>query len=119
VIVTVITMHVMQVIAHEIVGVSRVRHALVAARRAVRMSCAMAGAAVIRRAFRSVHVRRVDRVLVRVIAINMMEMAIVKIISVAVVPDGRVTACGSVGMRVPFMRMTFVSHDPPPSWRMR
>jgi hypothetical protein len=119
VIITVITVNVMEMIVHQIIGVTGVRHTLMAAGRSMDVSCGMAGAAVIRRALRSIDTGGLDRMLVRVLAINVVEMAIVKIIRVAVVSDSRVTACGSVRMHMPFMLLPFVSHDPAPSYTMR
>jgi hypothetical protein len=112
-IVTVATVRMMEVTVYEIVRVSGMRHALMSTRRPVHVSCLVTAAVVIGRTLRAVHVRDLNRVFVDVIAVNVVQMAIVKKILVAIVRHRRVTASGSVRVRMPLVFLT-LSHDATP-----
>jgi hypothetical protein len=114
VIVTVIAVHVVEMIADQIVDVPRMRYALMATVRTVHVSCGMAGAAVIRRALRAIGACCLDRVLVRVIAVRVMQVAVVQIVRMAVVLERRVTTGRSMRMRVPVVLVTCLSHETAP-----
>jgi hypothetical protein len=85
VIIAMVAVHVVQVIAHEIVDVPGMRDAFMTACRTMHVSCVMPGAAVIGCALRSVRARGLDRVLVGVIVVRVMQVAVVQVIRVAVV----------------------------------
>jgi hypothetical protein len=114
VIVTVIAVQVVEVIAHEIVDMPIMRHALMSTIRTVHVSYGVAGATVMGRTLRAIGACRLDRVLVSVIAVRVMQVAVVQVVRVAVVLDRRVTAGRSMRMRVPVVLVTFLSHETAP-----
>jgi hypothetical protein len=98
VIVAVVGVREVQPSLHEIVDVVAVGHSLVAAAGTVHVVRRMPG----RRARVAVGVLGVDldRVLVDVVAVRVMEVAVVQIVDVVGVPHRRVAAAGTVLMRV-------------------
>ena len=113
VVVTVTAVRVMQVAVDQEIGVVVVRHSHVAAGRTVLVGLVVAAATVLRGAL-----GRVDRVdgqlvLLDVLAVDVMQMAVVQIIDVAIVLDGRVAAVGAVLVRVVRMNRLSSCHDSP------
>jgi hypothetical protein len=114
VIVAVTAVRVMEVAAHEVVGVPGVRHTLVAACRPVHVPLLMTPAGVIGRAVRAVHVRRTERMLVDVIAVHVVQMAVVKIVRMTLMRDRHVPARRSVLVRMVVVLLAFLCHGPTP-----
>ena len=95
-VVAVVAMRMMQVTIHEVVDVVTVRHGLVPALGAVLVRRLVSGAGVPRRAVGGVVPTDRDLVLVDVVAVRMVQVARVKVVDVAFVPNGRMTALGAV-----------------------
>jgi hypothetical protein len=111
-IVAVITMGVVQLAIDQIVDVIAMWHSLVAAIRAVGVP------GIVTRSEVGCAVRRVglvhgEAVLIDVIAVGMVQTAVVKIVGVSVVPDRRVAAIRPVFVGVAFVDL--MSHEPPPA----
>jgi hypothetical protein len=77
-------MGVMQVVVNQVIDVVPVWYRLVAAVRTVNMLLIMPGALVIGRAFLRVDRAYFDVVVIHVVAVGMMQVAIVKIVGVAI-----------------------------------
>ena len=101
-IIAVILVRVMESPVDEVIGVLAVRHGLVAAVSAVDVLTAVVLAVA---DVRELFVNR-QRVLIDVIAVRLVEMAIVDEVDVPVVDDRRVTAAGAVDVIMIFVRVT-------------
>lgn len=97
-IVAVVAVRVVEVAADQIIGVIAVRNCLVPALRAVVVARVVSGTAVRRRALRGVGSTDADAVLVDVIAMNVMQVPVMKIVAVVAVLDGLMPAAGLVNM---------------------
>jgi len=100
VVVAMIAMWVMQVPLDEIVGVITVRHLLMTAIWSVLMAAGVRAAIMLGRTGRGVLSVNLDRVLVDVILVGMMEMTVVQIVDMTVVLDRGVAAIRAVSMIV-------------------
>ena len=96
VVVAMIAVGMVQVAVHQVIHMIAVGNLLVATGRAVAMILLMPSAFVLRRASREVGRRDLQDVVIHVVAMNVMEVAIVQVIRVAVVLDGNVAAPWSV-----------------------
>lgn len=113
-----IAMRVMQVPIHQIIHVVTVRHGLMAAAGAVNMARLVSGALVLRRTCVGVLLRNLDHVLIDMIAVRMMQMAIVQIVDMVAVANRRVTAFRPMLVRVVgMMGMRTSGHCWPPASR--
>ena len=102
-IITVILVRVVEASVDEVIGVLAVRHSLVAAVRAVHVLTAiMLAVAVVRELL----VDR-QRVLINVIAVRLVQVAVVNEVDVAIVDDRRMAAAGAVDVVVIFVRVPF------------
>lgn len=109
-IVAVVAVRMVQVALDEVVHVVTVGHGFVAAARAVLVVGGVA-LAVVRRSARFGILRAdLDRMLVIVALVGVMEVAVVQIVDVTVVFDGSVPAAGAVDMLVVLMDYMF-GHD--------
>jgi hypothetical protein len=99
-VVAVAVVRVVEVTLDQIIGVIAVRHAGMSARGAVDVVGRVAGAAVVRRALRRVGRVDGDRVLIDVIAVDVMQVPIVEVVDVAGVLDREMAAAGAVNMVV-------------------
>jgi hypothetical protein len=99
-VVAVAPVRVVEVIAHQVVKMIAVGHGFMTAAWTVNMAGLMARTGVLRRA--GIRVLRGDlqRALVDVISVHGMQAAVVQIVHVAAVADGRVTAAFAVDVRV-------------------
>jgi hypothetical protein len=112
VIVAVIAMRVMQVTVDEIVDVVAMRHGFVAAAWTMNVIGAVTAAAMVRRADGGVLVTDIDRMLVDMIAVRMMQMTVVQIIRVIAMADRDMAATRSMRMIVVGMMGKFaLCHD--------
>src|SRR5205807_2193763 len=100
VVVAVAAVRVVQMALHQVIGVVAVRHGFMAAARAVLVGLVMAAAGVLGRAFAGVLLAHRQLVLFHVLALNVVQVAIVQVIDVAVMLDGGVPAAGAVLMVV-------------------
>jgi hypothetical protein len=100
VVIAVIAVRMVQVAIDEIIDVVPMRHGFVTARRAVNVARLMAATVVIRSAL--VGIFRIDRerMLVDVIAVHVMQMAVVQIVDMIVVLDRRMPTVRAVLMVV-------------------
>ena len=102
-IITVTIVRVVEASIDEVVGVLAVRHRLVAAVRAMHvltaivLAVAVVGELVIDR----------QRVLINVIAVRLVQVAVVDEVDVAIVDDRRMAAAGAVDVVVIFVRVPF------------
>ena len=102
-IITVIRVRVVEASVDEVIGVLTVRHSLVAAVRAMDVLTAiMLAVAVVRELL----VDR-QRVLINVIAVRLVQVAVVNEVDVAIVDDRRMAAAGAVDVVVIFVRVPF------------
>jgi hypothetical protein len=108
VIITVIAMRMMEVAVDQIVDVIAVRHRFVSAVRPVNMARIMGAAMVARRTLIRIFRTDLKRVLVYMIAMRMMQVAIMQVIDMIAMFDGRVPAVRAVLMVVVGM-MGFVA----------
>ena len=101
-IITVIPVRMVETALDEVIGVLAVRHRLVAAVRAVEvltaivLAVAVVGELVIDR----------QRVLINVVAVGLVQVAVVDEVDVTIVDDRRVAAAGAVDVVVIFVRMS-------------
>ncbi len=109
-IVAVVAVRMVQVAVDEVVHVVAVWHGFVAAARAVLVVGGVGLAVVVRSACVRVLRADLDRMLVVVPLVGVMEVAVVQIVDVAVVFDGSVAAAGAVDMLVILMDYMF-GHD--------
>lgn len=112
VIVAVTAVRMVQVAAHEIVSVASVRHTLVAAVGPVHVVLLVGAACVVWCTVRPVCARGIERVFVHMVAVNVMQVAIVQIVRVPVVLHRHVAASRSVRVRVSVVLLALLSHSP-------
>jgi hypothetical protein len=84
----------------QVVGMVAMRHRFVSAARAMPMRRIVPAAAVVRRAAVGIRCAHFDDVFVDVIPVRMVEMAVVKVIDVALMADRNMTAARLVDMRM-------------------
>ena len=101
-IITVILVRVVEASVDEVVGVLAVRHGLVAAVRAVEVLTAIVLAVAV---VRELLIDR-KRVLIDVVAVRLVQMAVVNEVDVTFVDDRRVAAAGAVDVVVIFVRVS-------------
>jgi hypothetical protein len=110
VIVAVIAVRMVQMAIHQVIDMIAMRHGFVPAVSTVSVLLLMSRAAVVRRAFLRIRRGNLDLMVVHMIALSVMQVAIVKIIGVAVVFHGRVSAVWAmyvaVGPGVLFVSLT-------------
>ena len=93
-IVAVSAVRVVQMAIHQVINMVAMRHGFVAAVGTVSVGLPMGSAAVVRRAFLRIRSGDLNLMVVHMIAVSVMQVAIVKIIGVAVVFHGSVpTVC--------------------------
>jgi hypothetical protein len=92
VVVAVRAVRMMQVPADQVVDVIAMRHGFMPAARAVNVVGGMGGALMLRRAGRRVGRADLDDVLIDVIAMHVMQVAVVQVVDMAVMTDRAVTA---------------------------
>jgi hypothetical protein len=97
----------MQVAGDEIIGVITVRNRLVSTSGTVPVIRIVAIALVVRRTCRRVLRADGEHVLVHMVRVRVVQMSVVKIVRVAVVHDGRVSARPSMLVRVSGVRDVF------------
>jgi hypothetical protein len=103
VVVAVAVVRVVQVAAHQVICVIAVRNSLVTAVRAVNMALLVSAAIVLRSALVRIGAARTDLVIINVIAMNIVHMAIMKVIGVAVVAHRGMSALWTVRVGMPFV----------------
>jgi hypothetical protein len=91
---------VVQMTLDKVVGMIAVRHRLMAARWAVFLSRLVTGASIVRRALGGIRLTRLDHVLVDVVAMRMMQVAVMQVVDVIAMAYGGVSAVRTVPMRV-------------------
>lgn len=106
-IVAVVAVRVVQVALDEVVHVVTVGHGFVAAAWAVLVVDGVGLAVVVRSACVGILRAQLDRMLVIVALVGVMEVAVVQIVDVAVVFDGGVSAAGAVDMLMGLMDYMF------------
>jgi hypothetical protein len=111
VIVAVATVGMVQVPAHQIVGVVAVGNHLMAASWAMLVACVVAVARMLRRAYRWVGRAHLQNVLVDMVAVGRMQMAFVQVVDMVAVADGYMAAAGAVNVRVSFVNSMIVRHE--------
>lgn len=100
VVVAMVAMRVMQASVNQIVNVIAVRNGGMTAFRSVNVLGGMFGGGETRRALVGVRGTDGNRVFVHMIAVRMMQMAVVKIVHMSVMLDGGVSAAGAVNVGV-------------------
>ena len=100
VVVAVVAVRVMEVPVDQVVDVVAVRHGLVPAAGAVGVGGVVSFAGVTRRTVRRVGLVDLEAVLVDVVAVGMMQVAVVQVVDVPFVIDADVAALGAVGVVV-------------------
>lgn len=111
-------MRMMQVAIDQIIDMVAVRHLRMAAVCSVNVVLVVPFALMVRRAGVRIFGTDFDHMFIDVIAMNKMQMAIVQIIDVAVVSDGRVAAAGTVLMRVIGVGLTGAHLIAPLMWKV-
>lgn len=101
---------VMEVPVDEIVDVIAMRDGFMTAASAMPVSGVVAGAGVARRAGSRIGAAHFDHVLIDMIAVRLMQVAVVKIVYVIAVLDGDMATARSVNMRVALMDLVFLRH---------
>ena len=91
-----VAMRVVEMPIDEIVDMAVMRHRLVSAAGTMDVARLMAGTAVIRRAGVRVRLRHLDLMLVHVVAMRMVQMAIMQIVDMVAVPQCGVAAAGAM-----------------------
>jgi hypothetical protein len=91
-------MRMVQMVPDQVIGVAAVRHGFVAAARTVNVSGIMAAAAVTRGAAVGVLGRYLDRVLVDVTLMRVVQMTLMKVVDMPFAAHRRMTAAGAVLM---------------------
>lgn len=102
----------MKMAGNQVIGMIAVRHRFVSAARSVHVGVVVTGAGVAGRAIGGIGGIDGNGVLVVMVLVGAMQMAVVKVIDVAVVKDGCVAAAGAVSMVVTFVSV--VRHVPLP-----
>ena len=90
----------MQMAIHQVIHMVAMRHDFVAAIGTVSVGLLIGGAALVRRAFLRIRRGHLNLMVVHMIAVGVMQVAIVKIISVAVVFHGGVPAVWAMHVAV-------------------
>jgi hypothetical protein len=103
-------MRMVQMIVDEIVDVIAMRHSIVSAARPVHVVRSMTAADVAGLAVRRVCGIDADRALVDMVAVRVMEVAIVQVVDVTVVVNGAMTAVGAMDVLVSIVNR-MASHD--------
>lgn len=103
-------MRVMEMSVDEIVDVISVRNRFMAATGTMLMPGLVTGAEVIRRTSRRIGVTHLDHVLIDVIAVRLMQVAVVQVVDVIAVLDGDMAAAGAVNVGMTLMNSMFVRH---------
>jgi len=114
VIVTMRSVWMVQVPLHQVVHVISVRHGLMSAVGPMDVIGLVRSAVVARCASILVASACLHLVFINVVSVNMVQMAVMEIIGVAVVLDGRVATIGAVDMGVRFMDSTGFRHGSSP-----
>lgn len=109
-IVAVVTVRMVQVALDEVVHVVAVGYGFVAAARAVLVVGGVGLAVVLRSACVGILRAHLDRMLVIVALVGVMEVAVVQVVDVTVMFDGAVSAAGAVDMLMSLMDCMF-GHD--------
>ena len=103
---------VMQVPVDQVVDMVAVRHRLVTAARAMLVVLVVASADMVGRAGAGIVGAHLDRVLVNVIAVRVMQMAVVQVVEVIAVLDGGMAAGRAMLMRMVAVNLVVVAgHD--------
>jgi hypothetical protein len=110
VVVAVLAVRVVQVAVDEIVRMVAMRQCFVAAVRSVNVIGGMSTALVFRGTTVLVRGRGCECVFVDMIAVDVVQVAIMEIVDVTVMADGRVSAVCTVHMRVPLLLHASISH---------
>jgi len=110
VIVAMISVLVMQMAADQIIDVVSVRNLRMTAVGPVFVLVIVLPAAVIRRAAFRIASADANAMLVHMVAMHVMQVAIVQIIDMTVVPHRCVAAIGAMGVRMPLVRYMLFSH---------
>ena len=100
VIVAMVAMRMMQVAVDEVADVIAVRHGFMPAVRAMLVILCVSGTGMLRRAAVRVRGRNLDHVLIDVAVVHMVQVAVMQIVDMARVLDGRMTAAGTVDVGV-------------------
>ena len=103
-VVAMVAMRMMQVSIDQIIDVIAMRHGFVSAARPMHVSGVMPRAAVLRRAGIGIGRGHLDHMLVDMIAMGMMQMAVMEVVHVTAMLHGRVPATGAMDMRMVGMR---------------
>ena len=98
----------------EVVEMISVGNGFVTTARAMHMVCVVPPACVVSGAASRIRLIHVDRVLIDVVFVGVMEMAVVKVVHVITVLYGGVAAIGPVLMAM--LGVRFAGHDKAPSW---
>lgn len=107
-----VAVRVVQVAVDQVVDVVTVRDGFVAATGAMDVAGLVAAAFVLGRAAVGVGGRDRDHVLVDVVAMRMVQVAVVQVVDMTVMPDGRVAAAGAMGVvMVGVMGQLAFAHD--------
>ena len=112
VVVAVVAVRMVKMIVHQVINVVAVRNRLMAAVRAVLVTLLVRSTFMVRRAGR--RVRRADRqgMFLDLAAILVVQVAVVQVIDVSIVLDGRVPAVGAVLVGVAFVMSCHVQSFP-------
>ena len=111
-VVAMVAVRVVQVAVDQVVDVVTVRDGFVAATGAMDVAGLVAAAFVLGRAAVGVGGRDGDHVLVDVVAMRMVQVAVVQVVDMTVMPDGRVAAAGAMGVvMVGVMGQLAFAHD--------
>ena len=113
-IVTVRSVWMVQVPLHQIVHVVSMRHGLMPAVGPMDVIGLVCPAVVVRCTSILVCFARLQLMFVNVVSVNMVQMAVVEIIGMAIVLDGRVATIGAMDMGMPFMFSTGFGHGSSP-----
>jgi hypothetical protein len=101
----------MKVALHQVIHVVSVGHRIVPASGSVNVPCLMRSANVIRRALRRVGRAHFNDVLIKMIAMQHVQMAIVQVVNVIAVMNRGMAASGPVNVGMSFVNL--VAHHPP------
>jgi hypothetical protein len=114
VVVAVAVVRMMEMVVDEIIRVSVMRHAIVAAVGSMHVGLVVSAAGVTGRARGLVAGARLDRMLIDVVAVQVVQMAVVQVIGVTVVSHRRVAAIGSVCMSMTLVLVATGRHGQSP-----
>jgi hypothetical protein len=111
-IVAVVAVRMVQVPIHQVIHMVAVRNRFVSACWSVDVRFLVAGTGMSGSAGIGIGARHRQGMLIDVVAVNVVEMAVVQIIGMAIVLDWRVTAIGTVLMAMTLMRFAFFHGNP-------